>query len=40
MNASPLQLSRYFVTELTVSANRQHAPKQPITLESVTIVEQ
>ncbi len=32
MQTAPLQLSRYFVSELTVSANRQHDPKKPITL--------
>lgn len=32
MKTSVLQLSYYFVTELNVTANRKHDPKQPITL--------
>jgi preprotein translocase subunit SecB len=32
MKTSSLQLNCYFVTELNVSANRQHDPKAPITL--------
>jgi len=32
MKTSPLQLNCYFVTELNVTANRQHDPKAPITL--------
>jgi preprotein translocase subunit SecB len=32
MKSAALQLSRYFVTELNVTANRQHDPRQPIAL--------
>ena len=39
MKTSPLQLNCYFVAELNVTANRQHAPKAPITLsaENLTV---
>lgn len=32
MQTAPLQLSRYFVAELNVTANREHDPKKPVTL--------
>ena len=32
MKPSPLQLKRYFVTELNVAANRKHDPGKPILL--------
>ena len=38
MQTAPLQLSRYFVAELSVSANRQHDPKKPITLTADNLV--
>jgi preprotein translocase subunit SecB len=38
MKSSALQLNYYFVTELNVTANRQHDPKQPIMLSDENLV--
>jgi preprotein translocase subunit SecB len=38
MKASPLQLNSYFVTELNVTANRQHEPEKPVTLSDENLV--
>jgi preprotein translocase subunit SecB len=38
MKSAALQLRRYFVTELSVTANRQHEPGKPITLTDENLV--
>lgn len=38
MKSAALQLNCYFVTELNVTANRQHDPKSPITLSDENLV--
>lgn len=38
MKSAALQLNYYFVTELSVTANREHDPKKPVTLTDENLV--